>query len=84
MRFLIQGIKLGAIIVLTALTLLGARAAYNYAKDSAAKPAGEIVQIDVTKDESVANIGKDLKAKGLISNANFSNRSHTLIGMPSG
>lgn len=71
MRFLIQGIKLGAIIVLTALTLVGARAAYNYAKEGAAKPAGEIVKIEVAKDESVANIGKDLQAKGLITNANF-------------
>jgi UPF0755 protein len=69
-RFLIQGIKLGAIVVLTALTLIGVRAAYNYAKDTAAKPPGEVVQIVVTKDESVADIGKDLQAKGLISNAN--------------
>jgi UPF0755 protein len=70
-RFLIQGIKLGAIIVLTALTLLGVRAAYHYAKDEAAKPAGEVVTVTVTKDESVASIGKDLQAKGLISNANI-------------
>jgi UPF0755 protein len=70
-RFLIQGIKLGAIIVLTALVLVGARTAYHSAKESAAKPTGEIVQVQVTKDESVATIGKDLKAKGLISNVNF-------------
>jgi UPF0755 protein len=70
-RFLIQGIKMGAIVVLAALVLVGARAAYTYAKDGAAKPTGEYVRVDVTKDESVANIGKDLKNKGLISNVNF-------------
>jgi UPF0755 protein len=70
-RFLIQAIKLGAIIVLASLTLVGARAAYNYAKDGAANPRGVVVRVDVAKDESVASIGKDLKAKGLISNVNF-------------
>ncbi len=71
MRFLIQAIKIGAIVVLAGLTLVGARAAYDYAKAGAAKPTGQIVTIDIAKNESVASIGKDLKAKGLISDANI-------------
>ena len=71
MRFLIQAIKIGAIVVLTGLTLVGARAAYDYAKNSAAKPTGQAVTIDIVKNESVASIGKDLKAKGLISDVNI-------------
>ena len=71
MRFLIQAIKIGAIVVLTGLTLVGARAAYDYAKSSAAKPTGQIITLNVTKNESVASIGNDLKAKGLISDVNI-------------
>ncbi len=71
MRFLIQAIKIGAIVVLTGLTLVGARAAYDYAKESAAKPSGEFVTLEISKNESIASIGKDLKAKGLISNVNI-------------
>lgn len=71
MRFLIQFIKIGAIIVLTGLILVGARAAYDYAKDSAAKPTGQAVTIEIMKNESVASIGKGLHAKGLISNVNL-------------
>lgn len=71
MRLLIQAIKIGAIVVVAALTLIGARAAYNYSKESAAKPTGQIVQINITKNESVASIGDDLKAKGLISDVNI-------------
>ncbi len=71
MRFLIQAIKIGAIVVLTGLVLTGARAAYTYSKAGAAKPTGQIVTIDITKNESVASIGKDLKAKGLISDVNI-------------
>ena len=71
MRFLIQAIKIGAIVVLTGLTLVGARAAYDYSKSGAAKPTGQTVNIDIVKNESVASIGKDLKAKGLISDVNL-------------
>ena len=71
MRFLIQAIKIGAIVVLAGLTLVGARAAYDYAKVGAAKPTGQVVTIDVSKNESVASIGNDLKAKGLISDVNI-------------
>lgn len=71
MRFLIQAIKIGAIVVLTGLTLVGARAAYDYAKNSTAKPTGQTVQVSITRNESVAAIGTELKAKGLISNVNL-------------
>jgi UPF0755 protein len=71
LRFLIQAIKIGAIIVLAGLTLVGARAAYDYAKESSAQPTGQPVNILVTRNESVADIGNDLKDKGLISNANI-------------
>lgn len=71
MRFLIQAIKIGAIVVLAGLTLVGARAAYDYAKVGAAKPTGQVVTLNVAKNESVASIGGDLKAKGLISNVNI-------------
>lgn len=71
MRFLIQAIKIGAIIVLSGLTLVGARAAYDYAKESSAKPTGQAVTIEIAKNESVASIGKDLKAKGVISDVNL-------------
>lgn len=71
MRFLIQAIKIGAIVVLAGLTLVGARAAYDYAKESSAKPTGQAVSIEIQKNESVAAIGKDLKAKGVISNVNL-------------
>jgi len=70
-RFLIQAIKIGAIVVLAGLTLVGARAAYDYAKSSAAKPTGQIITLNVTKNESVASIGNDLKAKGLITDVNI-------------
>jgi UPF0755 protein len=70
-RFLIQAIKIGAIVVLAGLTLVGARAAYDYSKAGAAKPPGQIVTVDIAKNESVASIGKDLQAKGLISDANI-------------
>ena len=65
MRFLIQAIKIGAIVVLAGLILVGARAAYDYAKQSSAQPTGQPVNILVSKNESVADIGKDLKAKGI-------------------
>lgn len=71
MRFLIQAIKIGAIVVLAGLTLIGARAAYDYAKGGAAKPTGQIVNVSIAKNESVASIGNDLKAKGLISDTNI-------------
>ena len=71
MRFLIQAIKIGAIVVLAGLTLVGARAAYDYSKAGVAKPAGPVVNVDIIKNESVASIGKDLKAKGLISDTNL-------------
>ncbi|MCA1666098.1 MAG: endolytic transglycosylase MltG [Thermomicrobia bacterium] len=71
MRFLIQSIKIGAIIVVAALTLVGARAAYDYAKGGAAVPTGQAMQVSVQKGESVATIGNDLKTKGLISNVNL-------------
>lgn len=71
MRFLIQAIKIGAIVVLAGLILVGARAAYDYAKTSSAKPTGQPVTILVSRNESVADIGKDLKAKGIISNVNI-------------
>lgn len=71
MRFLIQAIKIGAIVVLAGLTLVGTRAAYDYAKQSSAKPTGEAVNIEIQKNESVAAIGRDLKAKGVISNVNL-------------
>ncbi|MGI8855552.1 MAG: endolytic transglycosylase MltG [Thermomicrobiales bacterium] len=71
MRFLIQAIKIGAIIVLAGLTLVGARAAYDYARDSAAKPTGQSVNILIGKNESVAEIGTDLHSKGIISNVNI-------------
>jgi UPF0755 protein len=70
-RFLIQAIKIGAIVVLAGLTLVGARAAYDYAKVGAAKPTGQVVTINVAKNESVAAIGNDLKAKELISDVNI-------------
>ncbi len=70
-RFLIQFIKIGAIVLLTGLTLVGARGAYNYAKESAAKPTGQPISVTIAKNESVASIGKDLQAKGLISNVNI-------------
>ncbi|MHB8646399.1 MAG: endolytic transglycosylase MltG [Thermomicrobiales bacterium] len=71
MRFLIQAIKIGAIVVLAGLTLVGARAAYDYAQSSSAKPTGQPVQVNIAKNESVASIGTDLKTKGLISNVNL-------------
>lgn len=70
-RFLIQAIKIGAIVVLAGLTLVGARAAYDYSKAGTAKPTGQSINVDIQKNESVASIGKDLKAKGLISDANI-------------
>jgi UPF0755 protein len=70
-RYLIQAIKIGAIVVLAGLTLVGARAAYDYAKESASKPTGQVVTVDVSRNESVAAIGKDLHDKGLISNVNL-------------
>ncbi|MDQ6905434.1 MAG: endolytic transglycosylase MltG [Chloroflexota bacterium] len=70
-RFLIQAIKIGAIVVLAGLTLVGARAAYDYSKTNAAKPTGQSVTVNIAKNESVASIGKDLKAKGLISDVNL-------------
>lgn len=71
MRFLIQAIKIGAIVVLAGLVLVGTRAAYDYAKAGAAKPTGQSVTVNIAKDESIASIGKDLKAKGLISDVNL-------------
>ena len=71
MRFLIQAIKIGAIVVLAGLTLVGARAAYDYAKGTAAKPTGQIVNVSIAKNESVASIGNDLKAKGMITDVNI-------------
>ncbi len=71
MRFLIQAIKIGAIVVLAGLVLVGARAAYDYSKASAAKPTGQSVTVNIGKDESIASIGKDLKTKGLISDVNL-------------
>lgn len=68
MRFLIQGIKIGAIVVIAALALVGARAGFNYATASTKGDIGEPVQIQVTKDSTVTSIGQDLKEKGLISN----------------
>jgi len=70
-RFLIQAIKIGAIVVLAGLALVGARAAYDYAKSGAARPTGQPVQFTIAKNESVASIGTDLKAKGLISDVNL-------------
>lgn len=67
MRFLIQGIKIGAIVVIAALALVGARAGFNYAKDTTKGNLGEPVQIQITKDSTVASIGRDLQEKGLIS-----------------
>jgi UPF0755 protein len=70
-RFLIQAIKIGAIVVLAGLILVGGRAAYDYAKQTSAEPTGQPVNILVSRNESVADIGKDLKAKGIISNVNI-------------
>ncbi len=68
MRFLIQAIKIGAIVVIAALALIGTRAAFSYAKENTQGNIGEPVRIEVTQDETVAAIGKDLQANGLISN----------------
>ncbi len=71
MRFLIQAIKIGAIVVIAGLILVGSRAAYDFSKTNVAKPTGQVVMVTIGKDESIASIGKDLKAKGLISDVNL-------------
>jgi len=70
-RFLIQGIKIGSVVVLTALVLLGARGAYNYATDHGAKQSNELVMFTISSNESTDDIANDLKAKGLITSTEY-------------
>lgn len=70
-RFLVQGIKIGAIVVLTALVLVGARAGYTYATDRGVKPSSDLVMFTISSNEGTDDVATDLKAKGLITSTEY-------------